>query len=573
MPANRNALIRYKTIDQCLQNRFRKWTIDDLVDACSDALYEYEGIDKGVSKRTVQGDIQTMRSDKLGYNAPIIVLERKYYTYEDEEYSITNIPISNQDLDKLTEAVEFMKQFQGFSHFQDLNSMVQKLEDQIYAAKTQKKPVIDFEKNENLRGLKFLDVLYKAIIQKQSLDITYKSFKARNEETFTIYPYLLKEFRNRWFILGQRKKREGVLNLALDRILSISKSELPFQEANNFDPETHFKDVIGVTVSPSLPAEKVVLYVVRKHAPYVLTKPLHSSQKMIDQDRFGITISLNVQHNFELEKEILAFGEAIHVIKPYRLRKNIKNRLLNAVESYHGNHNDKTYRTATKQLEHKGFSVLEKVYTTNELRRIIGVLEKEGITKNEKVYAQRKLLQKVPTLKGILFNRNLRNLLERIDERAVLTKAIYFDKSEKFNWVVPWHQDAMINVKFKKETDGYYGWTKKGEVISVCPPEQILQNTFTVRIHLDDVDDSNGVLKVIPGSHKTRLEDAEVKAITQNSIPHHCNVDAGGVHLMKPLILHSSLKSETKKRRRVIHLEFCSEFLPNNLVWEELFVY
>ncbi|WP_196896011.1 WYL domain-containing protein [Aureivirga marina] len=573
MPVNRNALIRYKTIDQCLQNRFRKWTIDDLVDACSDALYEYEGIDKGVSKRTVQGDIQTMRSDKLGYNAPIVVLERKYYTYEEEDYSITNIPISNQDLDKLTEAVEFMKQFQGFSHFQDLSTMVRKLEDQIYAAKTQKKPVIDFEKNENLRGLKYLDVLYKSIIQKQSIDITYKSFKARKEETFTIYPYLLKEFRNRWFILGQRKKREGVLNLALDRILNISKSDLPFREAHNFDPEKHFKDVIGVTVSPNLPAEKVILYVTRKHAPYVLTKPLHSSQKMIDQDRFGITISLDVQHNYELEKEILAFGEAIRVIKPERLRKNIKDRLLNAVETYQGMIHEKSYRKANFQLEHKGFSILENVYTTKEIRRIIGVLEKENITKHRKVYAERKLLQKVPNLKGILFNRNLRNILERIDERAVLTKAIYFDKSEKFNWIVPWHQDAMINLKFKKETDGFFGWTKKGDVISVCPPEHILQNTFTIRIHLDDVDETNGVLKVIPGSHKTRLEDAEVKAITQNSIPYECKIKAGGVQLMKPLILHSSLKSEENKRRRVIHLEFCTEFLPNNLVWDELYVF
>nr|MBX2840503.1 phytanoyl-CoA dioxygenase [Flammeovirgaceae bacterium] len=98
MPVNRNALIRFKTIDKCLQNHYRKWTLDDLIDACSEALYEYEGIDKGVSKRTVQADIQMMRSDKLGYNAPIIVEERKYYAYEDKEYSITNIPLTDQDL-------------------------------------------------------------------------------------------------------------------------------------------------------------------------------------------------------------------------------------------------------------------------------------------------------------------------------------------------------------------------------------------------------------------------------------------------------------------------------------------
>ena len=88
MPVNRNALIRYKTIDNCLRNPYRRWTLEDLVDACSDALYEYEGIDKGISKRAVQMDIQMMRSEKLGYNAPIVVYENKYYKYEDPEYSI-----------------------------------------------------------------------------------------------------------------------------------------------------------------------------------------------------------------------------------------------------------------------------------------------------------------------------------------------------------------------------------------------------------------------------------------------------------------------------------------------------
>ena len=98
MPANRNALIRYKTIDNCLRNKYRRWTLEDLIDACSDALYEYEGITKGISRRTIQMDIQMMRSEKLGYNAPIVVYDNKYYRYEDVEYSITNTPISEQVL-------------------------------------------------------------------------------------------------------------------------------------------------------------------------------------------------------------------------------------------------------------------------------------------------------------------------------------------------------------------------------------------------------------------------------------------------------------------------------------------
>ena len=97
MPANKNALIRYKTIDRCLRNRYRRWTIDDLVDACSDALYDMEGITKGISKRTVQGDIQIMRSDKLGYNAPIETYGNGYYRYSDPDYSISDTPRTDDD--------------------------------------------------------------------------------------------------------------------------------------------------------------------------------------------------------------------------------------------------------------------------------------------------------------------------------------------------------------------------------------------------------------------------------------------------------------------------------------------
>ena len=108
MPANKNALIRYKTIDNCLRNRFRKWTIDDLVDACSDALYDMEGITKGVCTRTVQMDIQIMRSDKLGYNAPIEVYDKIYYRYADPDYSITEMPLSMDDCKLIKEAIALL---------------------------------------------------------------------------------------------------------------------------------------------------------------------------------------------------------------------------------------------------------------------------------------------------------------------------------------------------------------------------------------------------------------------------------------------------------------------------------
>lgn len=335
MPVNRNALIRFRTIDKCLQNRFRKWTLEDLIDACSEALYEYEGIDKGVSKRTVQGDIQMMRSDKLGYNAPIVVWEKKYYTYEEPDYSITNIPLTEQDLDKLTEVVEILRQFKGFSHFRELDGMVQKLEDHVHTQKTKQRPIIDFEKNENLKGLQYLDVLYQAVLHKKVLRVSYQSFKAKLPQEFLFHAYLLKEFNNRWFLLGAQGEQQKVMTLALDRIVSIEQNEAArYRENEDFDPSTYYENTIGVTVKEGSPIQKVEILIDKYNAPYVITKPLHHTQKVLETTKEGVIIQIEVIINFELERLILGFGEGMKVLKPNHLRKRMIKKFEQGLEKY-----------------------------------------------------------------------------------------------------------------------------------------------------------------------------------------------------------------------------------------------
>lgn len=327
MPLNKLALLRYKTIDKCLQNRFRKWTLDDLIETVSDTLYEYEGISTGVSKRTIQLDIQNMRSDKLGYNAPIIVEERKYYTYEDKEYSIMRSNLSVQDLDKLSELVTLLKQFKGFSYFKDLNSMIGKLEDKIHSQKNSEVSYIDLEKNELLKGLEFIDPLLQALIAKQTLIIRYQSFRAREPNDVEFIPYLLKEYNNRWFILGKKMNGGHINLLALDRIHNISINEtLEYQEPE-FEVSNFFNDAIGVTKTLGQKSYSVVLQLDRKSAPYVLTKPIHPSQELLKEDSNGIIISFKVVPNFELEREILGFGESVKVLAPSFLKNRIQKRL------------------------------------------------------------------------------------------------------------------------------------------------------------------------------------------------------------------------------------------------------
>jgi predicted DNA-binding transcriptional regulator YafY len=334
MPINRNALIRYQTIDTCLRNRYRKWTLDDLIEACSDMLYEYEGIEKGVSRRTVQMDIQMMRSEKLGYNAPIVIVDKKYYTYEDPDYSITNTPLTDTDLHTLQEVTEILKQFKGFAHFRELSGMVQRLEDKIRTAKAPQGSIIDFEKNDNLKGLEYIEVIYQAILQRRCLEISYQSFKAKSSQTFIFHAYLLKEYRNRWFVLGIPGKSKTDTLLALDRILSIQPSDDAYCENETLDLSNYFRNIVGVTVMRGQPVERLVLWVNNYSAPYVLTKPIHHTQQVIETREDGIIISLEVQVNFEMEREILGFGETMRVIEPESLRQRLQRKIKQMMTVY-----------------------------------------------------------------------------------------------------------------------------------------------------------------------------------------------------------------------------------------------
>ena len=335
MPINKLALVRYKTIDNCLQNRFRKWTLEDLMEAVSDALYEYEGMTKGISKRTIQLDLQNMRSEKLGYNAPIIVTDKKYYSYDESDYSITNNPLSKQDLGKLNEVLDVLKQFKGFGYFQELTEMVTKLEDKIYKQKHKGRSYIDFEKNELLKGLEFIDPLHKAIISKTTINLSYQSFKAEKPNDMIFFPYLLKEYRNRWFVLGANKKSRGIVNLALDRIVELK--EIPsekYYENQLIDIATYYNDVIGVTKTTGQKSQTIVMRIDKANAPYVKTKPLHHSQTILKEDSEGMIFSIDVVWNFELERELLGFAEQLQVLAPKRLVGTIQSRLKNTLKKY-----------------------------------------------------------------------------------------------------------------------------------------------------------------------------------------------------------------------------------------------
>lgn len=330
MSSNKNALIRYKTLDKCLKNKYKKYTLEDLIDECSEALFEFEGKESFVSKRTVQLDLQNMRSEKFGYEAPIEVYERKYYRYSDPEYSIHNISVNESDLKAMNNAVQILKQFKDFSMFKEMNGVIQKLEDSIHS--TNQKSIIHLDKNEKLKGLEHIDILYDAILNKKVLNIIYKSFKARTSDSYVVHPQLLKEFNNRWFLICSNK--HYVYNLALDRMEDIQLEEKIEYIDMNLDGDEYFKDIVGVSVSPTMASRNVVFFVDSANAPYVKTKPFHASQEIVSETNEGTIFKICVQLNFELERLLLGFGESLVVHKPRKLRLRLQEKFMEAHKNY-----------------------------------------------------------------------------------------------------------------------------------------------------------------------------------------------------------------------------------------------
>jgi len=338
MPVNRNTLLRYKTIDRMLR-KGRKATLEELIDACNNALYQANGYGE-VSRRTIQHDIWEMRySQALGYRAPIKVVDRKYYKYADYDYSITQIPLSVEDMAQLSEAVDLLKQMSSFKGFDGLEDVVNRLEDYVASMRYKVEPVILLESNGRLRGLEHISTLHDAIVERKPLSITYKSFKAEEAQTFCFSPYILKEFRNRWFVFGDRHDftYTPLCNLALDRIEGISaapKGERYLKD-RDFHPSTFFKDMIGVTREVDSPVEHVTFIASTAQAPYIRTKPFHESQRELQQMEDGsVLFSLDVVLNYELERDLLGYGEGVTVLSPDHLVEKLRKRLSESVENY-----------------------------------------------------------------------------------------------------------------------------------------------------------------------------------------------------------------------------------------------
>ncbi len=334
MPANKNALIRYKTIDSCLRKRYRHWTIEDLVDACCETLYELEGT--GVSLRTVQGDLQIMRSDKLGYNAPIEVYDNKYYRYSDPEYSILNLPMTQNDFRIMKEAVDMLRQLQDFDQFAEVADVVGRLQDCIDTGLKHQKPIIHFDSVPDLKGLRFLNPLYNYIANQQTISIYYQSFKSKQPRRLILYPYMLKEFRNRWFLFGSLPKDMSLQSLALDRIVSVElEDKIKWKENHNFDASHYFDDIIGVSKPIRAKPCIITFWASPQTSNYIETKPLHKSQKQLAVNADGSRLfQIEVIVNREMFSVFMSYGSGVCILSPAKAANYLKTIYTECLNAY-----------------------------------------------------------------------------------------------------------------------------------------------------------------------------------------------------------------------------------------------
>lgn len=233
------------------------------------------------------------------------------------------------------------------------------------------------------------------------------------------------------------------------------------------------------------------------------------------------------------------------------------------------------FRFHQREVHKNGFTVIDDIYTdveVAELIRIIGKADKSNPTfrKSADLFAIRQFLKEVPGVKQIVFNDKLKQLINDIfGDDYFVVKSIYFDKPERSNWFVAWHQDLTISVDRKVDWPGYNSWTNKQNQFAVQPPIEILKDNFTIRIHLDSTDANNGALKVLSGSHLKNIYRPENIdwSVESETI---CEVKRGGGMIMRPLLMHASDRTVNEQKRRVIHIEFSRAELLGGIKWSEL---
>jgi predicted DNA-binding transcriptional regulator YafY len=323
MAKNKDFFHRVAIIDECLRRRDKKWHIEELLDYVNERLLlDYN---KSISVRTLQYDIDYLINEKQAPIEKIRDGNKILFRYSDINFSIKNIPLEDEELVLLKDAANILRQISGLSIIHDIDGIVTKLENTITVTQQNIHSIVQFEKHTSSTGSAYMDDIFTAIKASIALEIDYQPFGKSEPYKWLVHPYLLKEYRNRWFLIGQLDGEIKFTNIALDRIKKIRPSQKPYIQNEFFDTETFFNNLIGVTLPEGEDVSDIIINVKAKQAPYIRTKPIHLSQDISRTNEDGsIQIKLRLINNYELRSMLLSYGSDLEVLQPQKLREQMK---------------------------------------------------------------------------------------------------------------------------------------------------------------------------------------------------------------------------------------------------------
>ncbi len=333
MATNKHAQIRYTILDKCFSNFNRAYTYDDLLEEVNSYLFDLGT--EGVQLRQLQYDIAHMKSD-VGYN---IELDddlkdgkKRLFRYSDKDFSIADHPLNHEDTEQLETTLAILSRYKRREEFNWLEELIPRMEQAFNLVSQGDNGAIGYQENLDLKGRELIGTLFNLIIKRKKNKLIYKPYGKPEQETI-ISPYYLKQYNNRWFLFCYNEAYKSISNYPLDRIVSIEELADSF-EPSDINWMDYFDDIIGVTKPEGSKPETIKLRFSEGRINYVLTKPLHGTQKVDKTDESGLTILMEVIPNPELFQLLLSFGADVEVVSPAEVRVEMINKIAKMNELY-----------------------------------------------------------------------------------------------------------------------------------------------------------------------------------------------------------------------------------------------
>ncbi len=333
MPKTKSAELRIRVIDECLSDHNRKYSTKMIFDRCNEELERRDFLTIS-AMNSIRDDMDQIQRIYHGADIESYREGRNiYYRYSDPNFSIFKTPMKPDEIVQLTQTLKLLQRFKGMPQFNWVDEIADRLGATLKIDQVPTEEVVGFDENLDLKGLEHFTPLFNAIIDKRALCLTYKGFGHSEGRTITVHPYYLKQYNKRWFLIAWNSEADFMANFAFDRIIAINDSTEPYRptDVHFFD---YFDEMIGVSKDSRTEPKLVKLWVSPETWPYVKTKPLHGTQRTVCIDDSGAIITIEVYLNFELQQQLLSFGEGVMVLEPQELQDKIKERLTKAFDLY-----------------------------------------------------------------------------------------------------------------------------------------------------------------------------------------------------------------------------------------------